>query len=96
MKTNVNILIGLASVVLVVGASAQTYDLGDDFQYDVIPPTNIDGVWSYGFDDTDLSGNLTNAVTFTPYTQHGSAPAGSDAYLHHQQQSGKHCQFYFH
>src|SRR5207244_1936222 len=60
---------------------SQTYDLGVDFTDGVVPSVGIgpDGVWSYGFDfSSDV--NETNPIVFIPYTLHGPAPAGPDAY----------------
>ncbi|HWD18986.1 MAG TPA: immunoglobulin domain-containing protein [Verrucomicrobiae bacterium] len=81
MKHKLNFrMIGAAGLAIAGCACAQTYDLGIDFQDDVIPSVGINGVWSYGFDQTDTTGNIADPIIFTPYSLHGGAPAGPDAY----------------
>ena len=73
-------MVGVGCLGFLDTAHSQTYDLGLDFMDAVVPSVGIgpDGVWSYGFDFSDV--NVTNPVAFTPYTLHGGAPAGPDSY----------------
>ena len=79
-------MVGVGCLGFLDTAHSQTYDLGLDFMDAVVPSVGIgpDGVWSYGFDFSDV--NVTNPVAFTPYTLHGGAPAdlAADQVRHHR------------